>query len=305
MSDESSRGSYVALHETGELARRAALAHARLHECDLCPHRCQADRLSGRIGVCGIGRKARVHGFAPHFAEESVLTGTRGSGTIFFSGCNLACVFCQNWEASQGSEGRDFESHEVAAMMLALQAQGCHNINLVSPSHVIPQVLQALDLAAGRGLRLPLVYNTGGYDDVSALALLDGVIDIYLPDVKFGDNQTARRYTGADDYWSSVRLAVRAMHAQVGDLVVDERGLAVRGLLVRHLVMPGECASTERVCRFLAEEVSPHTAINVMEQYRPQHRVASYPEIDRAPTTAEVAEAYASARAAGLRVLPL
>lgn len=300
MPDSTSRLSYVTLHESGELRRRAAEARDRLAECDLCPHRCMADRLRGRVGVCGVGLKARVHGFYPHFGEEPPISGKQGSGTIFFSGCNLSCVFCNNWEISQAAQGRDFDAQELAAMMLALQSQGVHNINLVSPSHVVAQILEGVDIAAGRGLRLPLVYNTGGYDEISALALLDGVIDIYLPDVKYGDNETARRYTGADDYWAQTALAVREMHRQVGDLVLDQRGVAVRGLLVRHLVMPGDGAQGESIFRFLAEKISPQTMVNVMDQYRPTYRSREFPEIDRLVSSDEVRAAREAAASAGL-----
>ncbi len=300
MPDSTSRLSYVTLHESGELKRRAAEARDRLAECDLCPHRCMADRLRGRLGVCGVGLMARVHGFYPHFGEEPPISGKQGSGTILFSGCNLSCVFCQNWEISQAAQGRDFDAQELAAMMLALQSQGVHNINLVSPSHVIAQILEAVDIAAGRGLRLPLVYNTGGYDELSALALLDGVIEIYLPDVKFGDNESARRYTGADDYWAQTALAVREMHRQVGDLVLDQRGVAVRGLLVRHLVMPGDDANSATVFRFLAEKISPRTMVNVMDQYRPAYRSREFPEIDRLVSGDELRAAREAAASAGL-----
>jgi putative pyruvate formate lyase activating enzyme len=231
--------------------------------------------------VCRTGVQAVVHSFGAHHGEEDPLRGWQGSGTIFFSWCNLRCVFCQNWEISQKGIGRPVAAEELAAMMLELQAQGCHNINLVSPSHVVAQVIAAVALAAKNGLHLPLVYNTGGYDSAEALALLDGIIDIYMPDMKYGDATLARRYSKIRNYVAINRAAVKEMHRQVGDLILDHRGIAQRGLLVRHLVLPQQLAGTEQVLAFLAEEISPHTYLNLMDQYRPCYRADEYPPLDR------------------------
>jgi putative pyruvate formate lyase activating enzyme len=222
-----------------------------------------------------------VHGHGPHHGEEMPLRGRGGSGTIFFSRCSLRCVYCQNWEISWMGAGREVGPVELAAMMLDLQRSGCHNVNLVSPGHVVAQVLAATLIAARAGLRLPLVYNSGGYDSLEALALLDGVIDIYMPDMKYADPEAARRYSGVRDYWDVNRAAVTEMHRQVGDLVLDDRGLARRGLLVRHLVLPGDVARSEAVITFLAEQISSNTYLNLMDQYLPWFRASLYPPLDR------------------------
>ena len=254
-----------------------------------------------RRPVCRTYRHPRVSSHFPHFGEEDCLRGSHGSGTIFFSYCNLHCVFCQNADISQEGEGREADSGEIAEMMLELQAAGCHNINFVTPEHVVPQVLEAVAEAAERGLRLPLVYNTGGYDGLESLALLDGVIDIYMPDFKIWDPALARRYLKAPDYPEVARRALKEMHRQVGPLEIDERtGIARRGVLVRHLVMPGGAAGTREVMRFLARECSPLTYVNMMAQYRPEYRSAEYPEIDRRPTFEEMEEAYRAAREEGI-----
>lgn len=294
---------YRQLYERGELAERVRLACARLHECELCGNRCRVDRLAGRLGRCRTGLKARVCSAGPHHGEEPCLSGWRGSGTIFFSWCNLHCVFCQNWQISQQGEGEDVDAAELADLMLGLQAAGCHNLNLVSPSHVIPQLLAALEIAAGRGLRLPLVYNSGGYDSADGLALLDGVVDIYLPDMKFADSAVARPYLGVADYAEINRATVREMHRQTGDLVLGEGGLARRGLLVRHLVLPANLAGTDRILEFLAREVSAATCLNLMDQYRPCYRAAGFPPLDRRPSRAELQAARALARRFGLHRL--
>ncbi|MBI4013579.1 MAG: radical SAM protein [Candidatus Rokubacteria bacterium] len=282
----------------GELDARAAGAYERLTDCDLCARSCRVNRRGSAKGaVCRTGERAIVHSFGPHHGEEDPLRGWNGSGTIFFGWCSLRCVFCQNWEISQKGLGREVEPAEIAGMMLALQRRGCHNINLVTPSHVVAQILAAVSIAARRGLRLPLVYNTGGYDSPEALRLLDGVVDIYMPDMKYGDSEIARRYSHARNYWEVNAAAVREMHRQVGDLVLGDDGLARRGLLVRHLVLPGDLANTDRVLAFLAEEISPDTYVNVMGQYHPCYRAWEYPPLDR-PTTREE---YAAARAAAVR----
>jgi putative pyruvate formate lyase activating enzyme len=255
-----------------------------------------------RRPFCRTGRWAVVSSFFPHHGEEPCLRGWGGSGTIFFTHCNLRCIFCQNWDISWLGEGRPVDAEQLASMMLALQRSGCHNINFVTPSHVVPQILEALVLAAERGLRLPLVYNTGGYDRVETLRLLDGVIDIYMPDIKFLDPQRARRWAAAPDYPDVVRAAVREMHRQVGDLQIDRQGIARRGLLVRHLVMPGALEDTEQVMRFLAEEISPNTFVNVMAQYHPEGRAWDDPQLARRIRPEEYRQALAAARRYGLRV---
>ncbi len=295
--------SYVELWRTGALRGRVEQAYARLAACDICPRHCGADRLAGELGECHIGELARVSSYGPHHGEEDVLRGWRGSGTIFFTRCNLHCQFCQNADISQTDDGDLVEPADLAAIMLRLQALGCHNINLVSPSHVAPQILAALLLAAQAGLRLPLVYNTGGYDDLATLALLDGVVDIYMPDMKYADPAAGLRYSQAPDYPQINQAAVKEMHRQVGDLQVDAQGLAVRGLLVRHLVLPNQLAGTQEIARFLAEEISPHTYLNVMAQYRPAWRAGHFPELNRPITRDEYRGAVQAALDAGLQRL--
>jgi putative pyruvate formate lyase activating enzyme len=292
---------YLRLAESGELARRVAAAWRRLEDCDLCARYCHVNRRAGVEGaVCRTGERAVVASWGPHHGEEDVLRGWGGSGTIFFGWCNLRCVYCQNWDLSQQGAGREVEPDAIAAMMLELQADGCHNVNFVSPSHVVAQILAATEIAARKGLRLPLVYNTGGYDSLEALELLDGVIDIYMPDMKYGDAALARRYSKVRDYVEANRQAVQEMHRQVGDLVLDGRGIAQRGLLVRHLVLPDDIAGTDGVLEFLAEEVSPNTYVNLMDQYRPCYRADDYPELDRPITRAEYEVALAAARRHGI-----
>jgi putative pyruvate formate lyase activating enzyme len=295
---------YLALHKSGELLRRARLAVRHLEDCDLCPRYCRVDRLATTKGaVCRTGRLARVASFGPHFGEEAPISGWRGSGTIFFSWCNLRCVFCQNWEIGQREAGMEVGPERLAGMMLELQEIGCHNVNLVTPSHVVAQILEALVVAAGAGLRLPLVYNTGGYDSPEALALLDGVIDIYMPDAKYGSSELARRYSHVREYVDSNRAAVREMHRQVGDLDIDEMGVAYRGLLVRHLVLPDDVAGTEDVLAFIAREVSTSTYLNLMDQYRPAYKAAENPPLERPLYAAEYRQARELAGRYGLHRL--
>ncbi len=295
---------YLALLRSGELSSRVAAAQDRLKDCDLCARYCHVDRTLGVKGaVCRTGRNAVVSSFGPHHGEEDCLRGWAGSGTIFFSWCNLRCVYCQNWEISWIGEGREVSVEELAEMMLSLQKQGCHNINLVSPSHVVAQILESVAIAAEQGLKLPLVYNTGGYDSLEALDLLDGVVDIYMPDMKYGESNFARRYSRVRNYVEANQAAVLEMHRQVGDLVIGDDGLARRGLLVRHLVLPNRIAGSEKVLRFLAEKVSPRTYINLMDQYRPCHRAEGYPEIDRTISREAFDEARAIAMSYGLERL--
>jgi len=294
---------YLALHRSGELEARAREALCRLGECSLCPRKCKVDRLAGELGRCRTGRLARVASAGPHFGEETPLVGRRGSGTIFFAGCNLACVFCQNFEVSQSDQGREMEPAGLAQIMLDLQDVGCENINLVSPSHVVSQILEALVIAARRGLRLPLVYNTGGYDAVDSLRLLDGVVDIYMPDMKYADDRVGLRLSRVPDYATRNREALLEMHRQVGDLTLDGRDVARRGLLVRHLALPAGLAGTGVVVKFLAQHLSLDTYLNVMAQYRPMHEAWKYPEIDRPLQPAEHRAAVKAARGAGLHRL--
>jgi putative pyruvate formate lyase activating enzyme len=293
---------YLRLQRAGALGARAEQAHARLSACDLCGRRCGFNRAE-RLGECRTGLQARVASFGPHHGEEDPLRGWNGSGTIFFSRCNLHCVYCQNHDISQEDPGADVSAEALAAIMLRLQAMGCHNINLVSPTHVVPAILAALSVAAGQGLRLPLVYNTGGYDSAETLALLDGIVDIYMPDMKYADDATGRRLSQVAAYPEVNRAAIREMHRQVGDLILDEHGIAERGLLVRHLVLPGGLAGTGEIVRFLAREISPQTYLNLMDQYRPAFHSREHPPLDRRLTAAEYAEAVALARGSGLRRL--
>jgi putative pyruvate formate lyase activating enzyme len=291
---------YLQLLEKGELERRANEAWSRLEACELCPHRCKANRLNGELGFCKTAGQAIVASYGPHFGEEAPLVGRRGSGTVFFSRCNLSCVFCQNYDISHLGAGEAVTPEFLAFVFLALQEDGCHNINLVSPSHVVPFILKALVLAAGEGLTLPLVYNSGGYDALGTLRLLEGVVDIYMPDFKYWDAGVAKRLSGAADYPQVARAAIKEMHGQVGDLTISPGGIATRGLLVRHLVLPGGLAGTGRCMRFLAEEISRNTYVNVMAQYRPCGTASRHPPLDRRITPAEYAEAVDLAREAGL-----
>ena len=287
-----------------ELTRRAEQALDELRHCRVCPRDCEIDRLADEQAVCKVGRRARVSSAFAHFGEEDCLRGWNGSGTIFFSWCNLKCVFCQNWETSNEGAGEEVSAVELAGMMLALQAQGCHNVNLVTPEHVVPQILEALPVAVERGLRLPIVYNTSAYDSLASLRALDGIVDVYMPDFKYWDTTASARYLKAKDYPERARQAVKEMHRQVGDLVVGEDRLARRGLLVRHLVMPGALEDSAAIMQYLAREISPRTYVNVMDQYQPDGMVERqperYPTLARATTAAEHARALELARAAGL-----
>ncbi len=295
---------YLTLLKSGILAERVSVAWRHMEDCDLCARYCRINRLKTSKGaVCRTGKRAVVYSFGPHHGEEDPLRGSRGSGTIFFSWCNLRCVFCQNWDISHKGTGREVEPDELAGMMLALQRQGCHNINLVSPSHVVAQIISAIEIAARSGLRLPLVYNTGGYDSPEALALLDGIIDIYMPDMKYGDSSIARCYSRVRNYVESNCTAVKEMHRQVGDLVLDEHGIAQRGLLIRHLVLPENLAGTEQVLAFIAREISPYTYLNLMDQYHPYYRARENPPLDRPLRAGEYETALAMTAKYGLHRL--
>ena len=295
---------YIALLHNGQIAERVAQAYHHLEDCDLCARYCHMNRKQTIKGaVCRTGELAVVHSYGPHHGEEDPLRGWNGSGTIFFSWCNLRCVFCQNWDISQKGMGQETTPEQLANMMLDLQQQGCHNINFVSPSHVVAQIIAAVAIAAEKGLRLPLVYNTGGYDSLEALQLLDGVIDIYMPDMKYGNSAMARKYSKVRDYTERNFAAVKEMYRQVGDLVLDENGIAQRGLLVRHLVLPNDVAGTREVLDFITRESSERTYINIMDQYHPCYRADEYPAVDRPITTEEYQYAKDLARRAGLERL--
>jgi len=299
---------YLVLHREGRLADRAAAARRSLERCRLCPRGCEARRLDGRVGTCGIGRNAVVSSAFPHLGEEDCLRGRRGSGTVFFAGCGLRCAFCQNADVSWLRRGDEHDAEDLATIFLGLQERGCHNLNLVTPSHVVPQVVEALAIGAARGLRLPVVYNSSGYDTVETLHLLDGVVDVYMPDFKFWRAETSERFAAAPDYPGRARAAVLEMHRQTGPLLVGADGRARRGVLVRHLVMPGLVEESAAIFAWLASEVSRDTYVNVMGQYRPEWRVGEpdaagrrlFEEIDRRPRPWEMDAAYEGARRAGL-----
>ncbi|GBE38486.1 radical SAM superfamily protein [bacterium BMS3Bbin08] len=274
-----------------------------LTSCTLCPRSCKVDRTAGEKGFCKTGSKPLVSSFNPHFGEERPLVGERGSGTIFFSRCNLGCLFCQNWTISHNGEGSIISFDALAGMMLSLQNSGCHNINLVTPTHQVPMILRSLEIAKDMGLKAPIVYNCGGYESIDTLKILDGVVDIYMPDIKYSDPDVALKYSKAKDYPQVAKAAVKEMHRQVGDLVMDERGIALRGLLVRHLVLPEGLAGTEEIVKFLAEEISPDTYTNIMAQYYPCYQAAGLPPLDRRTTGEEYIKAVKAAQRAGLKRL--
>ena len=294
---------YLVLHKEGNLGGRIAEARERLAPCRVCPRQCKVDRLANEKGVCRTGARAMVSSYTPHFGEERPLVGSGGSGTIFITHCNLLCVFCQNYEISHLGQGVETDAGQLAAMMVSLQRQGCHNINFVTPSHVVPQILDALPKAIEKGLTVPLVYNSSGYDSLETLQLLHGIFDIYMPDFKFWTRESGERFAKAPDYAAVAREAIVEMHRQVGDLVMDNDGVAVKGLLVRHLVMPGGLDETREILRFLAREVSAATYVNVMDQYRPCGKAHQYPPIDRRLTNDEFQAALKLAREAGLHRL--
>ncbi len=286
-----------------DLAERAATLGERYAACDLCPHECGVDRTAGERGVCDLGTTPRVASSGPHHGEEPPLRGTRGSGTIFLSNCNLRCVFCQNVEISQEGRGTPTTPEGIADRMAALAGRGCHNVNFVTPTHVAPSLVGAVAVARERGVDLPVVWNCGGYERADVVAELDGVVDVYMPDLKWSADGPARRYSGAPNYWTHARRAVREMHRQVGDLRTDAAGAATRGLLVRHLVMPNHVENSKRILAFVAEELSTDTYVNVMGQYRPCHLAARedrYADVGRPVTADEYREVVAHARSLGL-----
>jgi putative pyruvate formate lyase activating enzyme len=293
--------SYVDLHKKGLLAQRVNQTLALLNPCRLCPRKCGINRLEDKQGYCRIGRNARVANMEADFGDEAPLVGKGGSGTIFFSSCNLLCSFCQNYEISHANDGADVDAHELANMMLNLQQQGCHNINLVTPSHVVPQILEALLIAVENGLHVPLIYNSGGYDNVETLRLLEGVFDIYMPDFKFWDDKWAAKYCRTSDYRAHAIAATKEMHRQVGSLKLDQQGLATKGLLVRHLVLPNSVAGTQEIMNFIATQISADTYVNVMAQYRPCGIVAVGDDMIGRPLHGkEFTDALTAAYSAGL-----
>ncbi len=308
----SHRSAYLHPAVRRSMPDRVDAALEELRSCCACPRNCKVNRLADETKVCNTGRHARVSSAFAHFGEEDCLRGWRGSGTIFFSLCNLRCVFCQNWDISQRPSGRELRPAAIADLMLELQDGGCHNINLVTPEHVVPQIIEALAIAFDRGLNLPIVYNTSAYDALSSLKLMDGLVDIYMPDFKFWSSETAKRLAKAKDYPDRARDAIREMHRQVGELRFTPDGLACRGVLVRHLVMPGQLDQSEQIFRWLAEELSPDTFVNIMGQYRPTYEVGNiiesgrnagrtrYAEVNRQPYGSELEAAYEAARTAGL-----
>lgn len=284
--------SYLNLTES-QWKERIERALSLLESCEVCPHRCGVNRLKGELGFCKTGKNVIVDSYFPHRGEEKPIRGYRGSGTVFFSYCNMRCVYCQNYQISQLGEGREVSPEELAEIFLELQAMGCHNLNLVTPSHVVPQILSALYLAVKKGFRLPIVYNTSSFDSLESLRLLEGIVDIYLADLKYADREIARRYSKVKNYPEVAMTAIREMHRQVGDLTLDERGIAIRGLLIRHLVLPNGLAGTEKVAEFLGS-LSKNMAVNVMDQYYPSYMAWKYPELSRRITQREYHQALSS-----------
>lgn len=298
--------SYIELHETGELLNRVNKAKILLKDCTICPHNCHVDRTSGKLGFCKAGSKPIVYSYAPHFGEESVLVGRGGSGTIFFGRCNLNCVYCQNWTISQPKEShfnRNYEItiEELANIMLYLQERGCENINFVSPTHFVPQIISAVNTACEKGLKLPLVYNSGGYDAVDTLKLLDGIIDIYLPDFKYTENLNGKKYSRIPNYFDVVKKALIEMNRQVGNLETDGLGVARKGLIIRHLVLPNEISGSMKALRFIHDELSQNTSINIMLQYRPCFESSLHPELSSFVKIVDYNDILSEARKLGLR----
>jgi len=283
-----------------ELLERIKRLMEIMRECSLCPRECKAKRFDGELGFCQAGTELMVSSVCPHFGEEPPLVGKKGSGTIFLTHCNLKCVFCQNYDISHLGEGRITSREEMAGFMIGLQKQGCHNINFVTPTHYCPQIIAALPKAIDMGLNVPLVYNCGGYESLEVIKILDGIIDIYMPDCKFSDDRAAQEYAHAPDYPQVVKKILKEMHRQTGDLQINERGIAERGLLIRHLVMPSGLAGTRELMEFIAQEISPHSYVNVMEQYHPVYRACEFPDISRRITLDEFLEAKKLAQNAGL-----
>lgn len=291
---------YIQTFEKRALREKIKKARQLLSPCSLCPRQCCVDRLDGETGICNTAARAWVSSYNPHFGEESPLVGTHGSGTIFFTHCNLMCLFCQNFDISHQGHGQKVTDEQLAAIMLALQQQGCHNINFVTPTHVVPQILAALEIAIQQGLDVPLVYNSGGYDSPATLRLLEGVFDIYMPDFKFWNREIAESTCQAGDYAEIACNALKEMHRQVGDLVTDETGVARQGLIIRHLVLPGGVAGTREIMRFIAREISTRSYVNIMAQYRPCGRAAEIKELNTFLSPADYRTALQAATEEGI-----
>lgn len=293
---------YIETHKKGLLKEKIKTAREILSACTICPRECGVDRISGQTGICRTGEQACVSSYNLHFGEEAPLVGTNGSGTIFFTHCNLLCNFCQNYDISHEGHGEEGSDNELAAMMLVLQKQGCHNINFVTPSHVVPQILSALEIAVSNGLSVPLVYNTSGYDKVETLKLLEDVIDMYMPDFKFWGPEVAENTCKAPDYPEVARKTFIEMHRQVGDLVIDEIGIARRGLLIRHLVLPGDLAGTRDIMRFIVQKISPASFVNIMSQYRPAGQASEIKELAEYLSIKDYKAALQMAKEEGIRI---
>jgi len=300
---------YLQLYRNRGLEGRVELLYRILENCTLCPRECGKNRLKDERGWCGMGKDLIVSSIHPHFGEEpelvgrgvfDLMLGKGGSGTIFLAGCNLLCVFCQNWEISHLKQGKKMSSEEVAEGMIYLQNRGCHNINFVTPTHFVPQIVESIKKAVGKGLRVPLVYNCGGYEKVETLKLLEGIFDIYMPDIKYADSEVAEKYSSAPDYFEVCKRAVKEMHRQVGDLKVDANGIAYRGLLVRHLVLPNNLAGSKKVLKFISQDISIDTYVNIMDQYRPEYKAIKFKELNRRPSFSEYAAVVDTARKLGL-----
>jgi putative pyruvate formate lyase activating enzyme len=291
---------YLETYERGELEERIEQLMAILNECTLCPRACGVNRNEGEKGYCKSNSHLMVSSVQPHFGEEDVLVGVYGSGTIFLTNCNLGCIYCQNYDISHLGQGRLMTEEELAQSMLRLQKMGCHNINFVTPTHFTPQIVKALRIAIENGLHVPLVYNCGGYESKRTIELLDGIVDIYMPDIKYSDEAHAKKYSNAPDYFTVCKEAVKKMHRQVGDLTVDDRGIAVRGLLIRHLVLPNGLAGSNDVFKFIATELSKNSYVNIMMQYRPMYKAYEYEELSRGVTLSEYREALSCAKKWGL-----
>lgn len=294
--------SYLKLLKSGELEKRIERLYQILKSCQLCPRKCQVNRLKVQRGICRVGKRIMVSAFHPHFGEEDVLVGRHGSGTIFLTFCNLRCIYCQNYEISHLGIGREYSEKEVAEMMLDLQNRGCHNINFVTPTYFAPQIVKSIKLAAEKGLKLPIVWNCGGYENFEIIKLLKDIVDIYMPDIKYGDNEGGKKYSNppVPDYWDRCKEAVKEMYNQVGDLKIDEKGIAYRGLLIRHLVLPGDIAKSENVLNFIAKEISKNSYVNIMSQYYPSGLAFKFPELNRKITEKEFLKVIQLAKKKGL-----
>lgn len=302
MGNKKALPSYLKLSQK-ELDKKIENAYSLLKECTLCPRKCKVNRTNNEKGFCKSGLSPIVSSFNPHFGEESPLVGKNGSGTIFFTNCNLGCIFCQNYEISHLEEGKKISLEDLAKIMLYLQNLGCHNINLVTPTHFTPQIISALKIAIENGLEIPLVYNCGGYEEVNTLKILDGIIDIYMPDIKYSDENVSEKLSKARNYPEVIKNALKEMHRQVGDLQLDKEGIAIRGLLIRHLVLPNNFAGTKKVMEFIAKEISCNSYINIMDQYRPCYQAKEIPEINRRITNEEYKEAINSAFNFNLKII--